>query len=248
MRILVADDEAPARERLCALVQEIGAPYLLAGEAANGEQALQQCDAQVIDLVLMDIRMPGIDGIDAAVQLAARPTPPAVIFVTAFEEHALDAFRAQAVDYLLKPIRLSRLQRALQRAAALTRPQLQALQALQQVPEQISVSYRGGVRRIPLQQVIYFRADQKYVVARHSGGEALLEEPLKQLEGRFAGRFLRIHRNALVACRSLIGLERDGDGRHYARLDGVDDRLEISRRHLPEVRRWLKQSGQGTGG
>ena len=237
MRVLVVDDEVPARQRLCALLADIGKPYRLVAEAGNGEQALALCDSEPVDLVLMDIRMPGMDGIDAAIRLAARDTPPAVIFVTAFEEHA--------VDYLLKPIRRHRLQAALERAAALTRPQLQALHTLQRAaPEQLSVSYRGGLLRIPLDQVIYFRADQKYVTVCHQGGEALLEDSLKSLEERYGARFLRIHRNALVAAEALVGLEKGADGHSYARLSGTDSLLEISRRHLAEVRRWLRQPGR----
>ena len=240
MRVLIVDDEAPARQRLRLLLEEIGPPYRVVAEAANGEAALQQCESREVDLVLLDIRMPGMDGIEAACRLSERPTPPAVIFVTAFEEHALEAFRGNAVDYLLKPIRRRRLEAALQRAPALTRPQLQALKKQPASEAYLSTSYRGGIRRIPIDQVIYFLADQKYVTACHSQGESLLEESLKSLEERFGEQFLRIHRNALVHRRRLTGLEKLPDGRCLARLSGSDRRLEISRRHLPEVRRWLK--------
>lgn len=243
MKILIADDESPARQRLAALVREMGEPYQLAGEARNGLEALNQCGGRNIDLVLMDIRMPEMDGIAAAARMLQLPTPPAVIFVTAYEEHALQAFESNAIDYLLKPIRPQRLQQALRRASRLTRPQLQALESLQEKqPEEphICSNYRGGIQRIPLSDIIYFRADQKYVTARHSGGEALLEDSLKALEQRFTDQLLRIHRNALVSQQHLIGLEKAADGRTLVRLRGAEERLEISRRHLADVRRWLK--------
>ena len=242
MNILIADDELPARQRLRGLVREIGSPYATVGDVANGLQALQRCRSGDIDLVLMDIRMPEMDGIAAAARLAQLPTPPAVIFVSAYEEHALRAFEGNALDYLLKPIRRQRLERALKRATALTRPQLRALQEMQQEGDEqhICSNYRGGIQRIALADIIYFRADQKYVTACHAGGEALLEDSLKSLEQRFAGKLLRIHRNALVSQQHLLGLEKAPDGRTLARLDGSEARLEISRRHLADVRRWLK--------
>ncbi len=246
MKILVADDEAPARQRLRSLVEEIGPPYEWVGEAVTGEEALARNRALAVDLVLMDVRMPAMDGLQAASRLAELPQPPAVIFVTAYEEHALAAFDGNAVDYLLKPIRRQRLERALSKATALTRPQLQALQALQEgeaEPDHVTTRYRGGIQRIPVEKIIYFRADQKYVTLRHSSGEALLEEPLKSLEQRFGDRFMRVHRNALVSCRHLRGLEKAPDGRCLVRLEGAEERLEISRRHLAQVRRWLRQGG-----
>ena len=242
MRILIADDEAPARERLRSLVEEIGGDHRVVGEAANGQQALEQCRREEVEVVLMDIRMPGMDGIEAATRLTELDTPPAVIFVTAYQEHALEAFQGPAVDYLLKPIRRTHLERALQRATVPTRPQLQALESRgEEGPDHIAVSYRGGVHRIPIRDVIYFQADHKYVTVCHSEGEVLLEESLKSLEQRLGDRFLRIHRNALVARRRLTGLEKRPDGRALVRMRGTDQLLEVSRRHLPEVRRWLKQ-------
>ena len=245
MKILIVDDEAPARQRLRTLVGDIGAAFEVVGEAANGEQALEQCRATGADLVLMDIRMPGMDGIEAAARLAEMAAPPAVIFVTAYEEHALEAFQGHAVDYLLKPIRRSRLERALSRASVLTRPQLQMLEHLRSPrPDPIVVSYRGGVRRIEIDDVIFFQAEQKYVTVCHSRGEALLEESLKSLEERLGERFLRIHRNALVATRRIVGLDKEADGRCLVRLDGSEHRLEVSRRHLPGLRRWLRHGRQ----
>jgi two-component system response regulator AlgR len=242
MRVLIVDDEALARERLRHLLQEIGPPYEVVGEAGSGEEALHKAAHLEADLVLMDIRMPGMDGLQAATRLTERETPPAVIFTTAYDEHALQAFEGNAVDYLLKPVRRERLQKALEKAHTLTRVQLQALQSAQESPEDyICAHVRGGIQRIPVDEIIYFQADQKYVCAHHQGGEVLLEASLKSLESQYGDRFLRIHRNALVARSHLIGLEKQPDGESLACLKGTDVRLQISRRHLPGVRQWLKK-------
>lgn len=240
MKLLIADDEAPARERLRRLVDEIGPPWLVAAEAADGAQALRLCGQGPVDVALLDVRMPGMDGLACATALGHLAAPPAVIFVTAYEEHALAAFDANAVDYLLKPIRRERLERALQRAQRLTQAQLSALGAQPAEHEHLVATYRGGMQRIPVEAVVYLRAEQKYVVARHAGGEALLEESLRSLEERLGGRFLRIHRNALVARDAVVGLVRDGEGNAYVCLRGTDERLEVSRRHLPELRAWMR--------
>ncbi len=240
MKVLIADDEAPARERLRRLIDEIGSPWEVAAEAADGAQALRLCGQIPIDVALLDVRMPGTDGLACATALGNLGTPPAVIFVTAYEEHALAAFDANAVDYLLKPIRRERLERALQRAQRLTHAQLTALGAQGEEQEHLVVTYRGGMQRIPVDGVLYLRAEQKYVVARHAGGEALLEDSLRSLEERFGARFLRIHRNALVARDAVVGLARDPEGNTFVCLRGTDERLEVSRRHLPELRAWVR--------
>jgi two-component system response regulator AlgR len=245
MKILIVDDEAPARAHLHRLVEEIGAPAEVVGEAADGKEALAFCARNEVDVLLLDIRMPGKDGLAVAAKLAEGEAPPAVIFTTAYDEHALQAFDRDAIDYLLKPVRRKRLEKALARVAVLTRPQLQALEKLREDegPEYIAVSYRGGLQRIAVEDIHFFRAEQKYVVARHREGEALLEESLKSLEERFGGRFLRIHRNALVARERVTGLVKEPDGRCLITLADSEDRLEVSRRHLPEVRRFLKTRG-----
>ena len=239
MKILVVDDEALARQRLAALIEELGEPYRLVGEAANGEEALRLFAHSGADLVLMDIRMPGMDGLEAARRLADEARPPAVIFTTAYEEHALEAFETAAQDYLLKPVRRERLLAALLRSQRLTRSQLDAAAAVQETP-QLSASYRGGVKTLALDAVIYLRAEAKYVVARHTEGELLLEESLKQLEAQYGDWLVRIHRNALVSRNYLAGLEKDVDGTPRAVLRGCGETLEISRRHLPAVRRLLR--------
>lgn len=248
MKVLIVDDEAPARARLAQLVNDL--PELeVAGEAANGRDALEANERLAPDVVLLDIRMPGMDGLEAARHLATLERPPAVIFITAYEEHALEAFGAQAVDYLLKPVRRERLEQALAKATRLSRAQLDAMAEARPEPSartHLSVTLHGRLQLIPVNEVIFFRAEQKYVTVRHTGGETLVEDSLKSLEQEFGGRFVRIHRNTLVARAALEGMEKNRDGSHYVKLRGCEERPEISRRHVAEIRRLLK-SGRLTG-
>ena len=245
MKILIVDDETLARERLARLVRDLGPPYQVVGEAASGEQTLTLCASLEVDLVLLDIRMPGMDGMEAAARLVLIESPPAVIFTTAYEQHALEAFEHSAVGYLLKPIRRSQLAAALERAQVPTRPQLEALERLSEgaAPSRSHVCavYRGAMCSVPIEEIRYFRAEEKYVVARHGDGELLLEESLKSLEQDFGARLLRIHRNALVAKAYVTGLEKDPEGRYRALLRDLDEPLEVSRRHLPALRSWLRE-------
>jgi two-component system response regulator AlgR len=241
VKILIVDDETHARSRLVAMLAELGGSYELCAQAGSGEQALAACAAQAIDVVLLDVRMPGIDGSEVARRLAEQAVPPAVIFTTAYDEHAMAAFDSQAVGYLLKPIRREQLRKALLQAVRLTRPQLDVLAREQadSVP-QIAATGRGGVTRIPLDQVYFLQADSKYVLVRHAQGEALVEDSLKSLDEQYPGRFLRVHRNALVMPERVAGMSRATDGRALLDFRGIDDQVEISRRHLPAVRRWLR--------
>ncbi len=238
MKVLIADDEPPARARLVALLAAAGADHQVVGEAANGQEVLDLCARLAVDLVLLDIRMPALDGIDAALALAARPDPPAIIFVTAYDEHALAAFEANAIDYLLKPVRPERLTRALAKARALT---LEQQDALVETGAYLTVSYRGGIRRIPVGEVILLRADSKYVEVWHTQeGVALTEESLRAIEERLPGVFLRVHRNALVAADRVRGLRKGETGQLLLSLEGTDEEVEVSRRHAPVVRRLLR--------
>lgn len=238
LRILIADDEAPARERLRALLAEIGDAELV-GEAADGDEALRLVDSLDPDIVLLDVRMPGLDGIETARRIAENPAPPAVIFTTAFDEYALKAFDAQAAAYLLKPIRREKLAAALAQAGRLTRPQLaQAAAVARFAPQRthIAVKVRDTTRLVPTADVRCFVADQKYVTVRHAGGDDLIEESLKSLEEDLGAGFVRIHRNALVNVTHLAAIERDADGQYYVRLRERDERLVVSRRMASELR------------
>ena len=237
MKVLIADDEAPARALLIALLAAAGPEYEVVAQASNGAEVLAECERQPVDLVLLDIRMPGMDGIAAALALAGRPDPPAVVFVTAYDEHALAAFEAHALDYLLKPVRPERLLRALEKAVVLSGEQ-QA--ALAESGAYLNASYRGGMLRIPATEVIFLRADSKYVEVWHTQGMALTEESLRTVEERLPDLFLRVHRNALVAPGRVRELRKGGDSRLMLLLHGCEETVEVSRRHAPEVRRLLR--------
>ncbi len=241
MKVLIVDDERPARELLRLMLEEIEG-YEVCGEAATGVEALRRVEAERPDIVLMDIRMPGMDGLEAARYLAEQREAPAVIFTTAYGEHALEAFEASAAGYLLKPIGAEKLQQALAGARKLNRAQLARLNPQESAPQRthICARMRGNLELIPIGDVFYFQADQKYVTVRHRGGEVIIEEPLKSLEAEFMPLFLRIHRNALVAKTHLAGMEKTSSGRFNAVLKNSPERLEISRRHVAEVRRYLK--------
>jgi two-component system, LytTR family, response regulator AlgR len=172
-------------------------------------------------------------------QLAASPEPPAVIFTTAYDEYALQAFESEAVAYLLKPIRAEKLRAALAKAARLTRPQLQQIAAAAREPARrshIGVRGRDGLKLIPVDEVYCFQADQKYTTVRHVKGEDLIEDSLKTLEEEFAPGFVRIHRNALVNTKYLERIARDASGQHFVHLRDVPDALEVSRRMAGDLK------------
>jgi two-component system response regulator AlgR len=239
MKILIVDDEPPARDRLKRLIEELD-DCECAGEAGNGAEAIALAGKLAPDVVLMDIRMPGMDGVEAARHLSRLDEPPAVIFVTAYDEYALRAFDTQAVGYLLKPVRKEKLVDTLQKAARLTKPQLAVL-AREAAPRRrrthLSVRMRGELRLIPIEEVLFFLADQKYVTVRHLNGEELIEESLRSLEEEFAPDFVRIHRNALVAARHIASIDRSGEGQYAVRLRGLGDELPVSRRLATDVLR-----------
>lgn len=242
LRIVIVDDEEPARARLRSLLTE-RADVEVVGEAADAEQALTVTDRLAPDIVLLDIRMPGMDGLEVARLLADSPEPPAVIFTTAFDEYALDAFDAKAVAYLLKPIRREKLEVALAQASRLTRPQLAQAAATARLAERqverrshIAVRQRETTHLIPVEAIIYFQADRKYTTVRHLGGEHLIEESLRSLEDEFGTAFVRIHRNSLVCVARLQGIDRDADGQCFVRLRDCSERLAVSRRMAGDLR------------
>lgn len=236
LRVLVVDDEPLARERLSHLVEELPSVDL-AGVAASGEEALLLAGRLRPEVVLLDIRMPGMDGLETAHHLARMPEPPAVIFTTAFEQHALAAFDAQAAGYLLKPVRPDKLKEAIERARRPTRAQLARIaEGTGGARTRIAVRTRDQLRLIPVADISCFIAEQKYTTLRHAGGEELIEESLKTLEGEFAGQFVRVHRNSLVAVAHIERIERDSSGRQIVRLRGGAT-LPVSRRLATEVLR-----------
>ena len=241
-RVLIVDDEPPARERLRRLLGEM--PDVdVAGEAENGREALELCARLDPDVVLLDVRMPGMDGIEAARHIAALDDPPAVIFTTAHDEYAVEAFETQAVGYLLKPVRQEKLARAMRHAARVAGTQLARIAEHSQLGKrrtQICARLGDQLRLIPLDDVYYFMAAQKYVTVRHRGGSDLIDESLRALAGEFAPDFLRIHRNALVAVRCVSAVERTADGHYVVRLRDCEDTLPVSRRHAAETLRQLK--------
>ena len=236
LRVLIVDDEPPARERLGQLLAEIGG-VALAGQAASGLEALEQAARLAPDVVLLDVRMPGIDGIETARHLSVLEEPPAVIFTTAYDQYAVNAFETRAVGYLLKPVRQDKLAAALAHAGRLTRPQLQRLAVAAGTPRRthIAVRRREQVRLIPLEEILYFQADQKYTTVRHAHGEDLIEESLRALEEELGERFARIHRNTLINTGHLQGIERAGDGRYCVLLRGCAAPLPVSRRLAGEL-------------
>jgi len=242
IRLLIVDDEPPARERLRQLLEDLREVSVV-GEAANGSDALALCAQLAPDVVLLDIRMPGMDGIEAARHMTALEEPPAVVFTTAYDQHALEAFEAQAVGYLLKPVRREKLARAVRHAARLASPQLLRLAERSELGRRRShVCARSGQRldMIPVEDVLYFTAGQKYVSVRHRGGEGLIEESLRALDAEFAPDFVRIHRNTLVAVRHVCAVERTADGQYLVRIAGRDESLPVSRRHTAQALRQLR--------
>ena len=242
MKALIVDDEPLARERLATLVGEI-AGVEVAGEAANGVEALEAAARLKPDVVLLDIRMPVMDGLEVARHLDAMESPPAVIFCTAYQDHALEAFEANAVDYLVKPIRAERLGAALAKAQRLSGAVVRRIESSAEPGRRRShlcARVRGSLVLVAVGDIDYLLAEDKYVVVHHARGEVLIEEPLTQLEQEFGDRFVRIHRNCLVALAKLAGLERAADGRVLARVAGASVPLEVSRRNLPALRKLVR--------
>lgn len=239
LRVLVVDDEALARTRLRSLLADCTAPdALVVAEAANAADAVQCVTHQRVDLLLSDIHMPGADGLKLAQALRSLTNPPAVVFVTAFAEHAVQAFELEAQDYLTKPVRLERLQAALQKAERFLQRNKELDSDL--ADEFLVIQERGRTERVPVGEVLYFKAELKYITVRTAAHSYVLEGSLNDLESRYASRFLRIHRNALVARHAVRALQKhhdpeEGDG-WAVRLDRLDETLFVSRRQLAAVR------------
>ncbi|HEY0845339.1 MAG TPA: LytTR family DNA-binding domain-containing protein [Noviherbaspirillum sp.] len=257
-RLFIVDDEAPARSRLKTLLSDIAeeCPHQLVGEAGGAAEALKGIAEACPDIVLLDVQMPGMTGIELAAHLMKTASPPAVIFVTAYDEFAFKAFEVHALDYLLKPVRAARLTEAIKRAAQL-RASASASQTasiagvtkdLQERRQSFSVQERGRLLLVPVEDVIYLKAELKYVTLRTRTREHLIEESLTSIEEELGEIFVRVHRNALVARRAIVGVERglhavdsEQEGEKpqdswMVILRDVEERLPISRRQWPVVK------------
>ena len=252
MKILIVDDEQPARVRLHRMVEELNVASQIL-EAGNGMEALRVYEVHTPEIVLLDIRMPGMSGLEVAQHLLKFEVPPAVIFTTAYDDYALAAFEASAVDYLLKPIRQERLAKALQAARRLNQVQIRQVnldirtshpkENTPGVTRRSHISARVGteLRLVAVDEIRYFLAEDKYVTVRHREGQVLIEDSLKDLAKEFADRFIRVHRNALVALRYIAALETDGQSHSQIKIKDTNEKIDVSRRHLPFVRKALKQ-------
>ena len=240
VKVFIVDDEAPARERLKELLGDIAlqVPTSVVGEARHGVEAVERVPASGAQVLLLDIQMPGMGGLEVARHLAALEQPPGIIFVTAHDRHAVEAFELNALDYLMKPVRATRLAAALRKAAVPGREQL--AKAADAAREYLSVAERHRIVLVPVRDIVFLRAEQKYVTVRTRSREHLVEEPLIALEREFAARFVRIHRNCLVARDAIRGFERapggDDEPHWLVVLDGLDERLPVSRRQWPLLR------------
>ena len=239
LNILIADDEAPARNRMCDLLSDIEDVVVVA-EAKNGKEAIDLALQTKPDLMLLDIRMPVMDGIEAAQHAQKIEPKPHIIFTTAFDAYAIKAFDLNAIDYLLKPIRLERLQTAINKAHALKPAQIAALKPLQKTRTHLSIHERGRVLLVPIETIIYLRAELKYITVRTAEREYLIEESLTNLEAEFGERFIRLHRNCLVAPPFIAGYEKrlnqDNEAQWVALLKGINETVTISRRQQHLVR------------
>ncbi len=242
MELLIVDDEALARQRLLRMVEKIDG-FQVVAEADSAEAALASIIEHDPDIVLLDIRMPGRDGLSLAQDISQLEDPPVVIFCTAYDQYALDAFGTNAVGYLLKPVKAEQLLQVLEKAQKLNKIQRLAVQqntAPENQRSHITAKTRRGVELIPLDDVRYFFADQKYVTVYHCGGEHLLDETLKELEEEFSGRFVRVHRNSLVSIKHIAALERNSQGQYLVRFVDVEARPVVSRRHVSDLKELLK--------
>jgi len=245
VKVLIVDDEAPARARVRQLLDDVG-QHTIVGEAGNGQEALDIVARDRPDIVLLDIRMPGMDGIETAQHLNKLDPPPAIVFATAYNEYAIDAFEANAIGYVLKPIRRERLEQALQQAARLNASAFQDLRTSSVMTDQrrhVCARVQGELKLIPVADVFCFVADQKYVSVVHKAGRDLIDDSLKSLEDEFPDLFVRIHRGALVSLEAVDALKKTEDGRTRVMLREMDnaDDLIVSRRHVANVKRRLKK-------
>ena len=245
MDILICDDEPLAIERLSRLVTQLG--HQVVAKATHGQQAIDLAQSLEPDVILLDIQMPEMDGLSCAKMLRELDPMPAIVFCTAYDHHALDAFKSNAEGYLLKPVMQQELQQVLEHIIKLTQAQMSTIKQKENMDEikisrhQIAAKTYRGVELVPVENIYYFLADQKYVTVRHKNGSVLIDETLKDLENEFGERFIRIHRNALVSVGFLDGLEVVSSGQYQVRCRDLDERLAVSRRHLPNLRERIQK-------
>jgi len=246
LKTLIVDDEALARSRMRTLLRDCTSPGAeVVAEASQGAEALQQLGTLALDLVLLDVHMPGVDGIEVARALRSRCDAPAVVFVTAHAAHAVTAFDLEAIDYLTKPVRAERLQQALQKVERFLKER-RALQQAEAAPETVLIQDRGRAERVPLSEVLYLKSEYKYLTVRTATRSHILDGSLNEFEERYPNRFLRVHRNALVARWAIRALEKYDDGEDAEgwalRLDAIPEPVAVSRRQLAAVREVLKET------
>ena len=246
LKTLIVDDEALARSRMRTLLRDCTSPAAeVVAEASQGAEALQQLGTLALDLVLLDVHMPGVDGIEVARALRSRCDAPAVVFVTAHAAHAVTAFDLEAIDYLTKPVRAERLQQALQKVERFLKER-RALQQAEAAPETVLIQDRGRAERVPLSEVLYLKSEYKYLTVRTATRSHILDGSLNEFEERYPQRFLRVHRNALVARSAIRALEKYDDGEDAEgwalRLDAIPEPVAVSRRQLAAVREVLKET------
>lgn len=245
MKVLLIDDEPLARDRLRSLLAELGGCEI-AAEGGTGEQAIELVQIHQPDLLFLDIRMPGMDGIEAANHLSRLDSPPAVVFTTAYDEHALAAFDAHAVDYLLKPIRAERLDAALTKARSVAGGKATDFPINNDKRKHVSGVVQGSLVIVNIEQVAFFQSDQGYTRVVSQDGELLIEDSLRALEDEFGDAFVRVHRNALVAVAKVAEIARDTNGNQRVCLRDLEESLPISRRMVGGLRRRIRQLGQKT--
>lgn len=244
-KVLIADDEPLARDRIRRLIEDIPG-YRVCGEAADGDSALRQVADLGPDIVLLDIRMPGMDGMDAAAAIAELDNPPAVIFCTAYDHYAIKAFEVRAASYLLKPVRREALAEALNRTAQVNRVQQQAMASSgADNSGQLAIRSHRGTELIDIGAILYCEADQKYVTIHHTRGETVSDYTLKELENSHPQALLRIHRHTLVGVGFVRALIRDASGHSFVELRDGRGQLPVSRRHTSAVKQWLQEHQPG---
>lgn len=235
LRVLIVDDEAPARNRLRRMLAEIPAVHV-SGEAATAQQALQLIPVKTPDVLLLDISMPGMDGMTLAQMLQSQDKAPAVIFCTAWADQAVEAFECEAVDYLVKPVRAERLKTAIDKARRAVASDDSGAHG-----PFLRSTLGGKVKLLPLAEVIFLAAEDKYTTVTHKNGSLVISQSLSELEKEYADILMRVHRGALVAKKCIRSLEKSPDGRHYLQLEGSDTRVQVSRRKLPAIRKLIRE-------